>query len=158
MHERGTETDKHREQSNTGSSVMGWWEYEAALRVNCVHFQNLKKFIKITKKVVLRAVEPTQQCSFKLLNRKICFDYLSATWFEHALAFSPQVSEMSWSVEMTVMLNWLIHSASNCFRLESTVLVRHLLSLWLLLADPGSSCYVLRLLQICSGVLLWSDE
>lgn len=29
-----------------------------------------------------------------------------------------------------------------------------LLSLWLLLADPGSSCYVLRLLQICSGVLL----
>lgn len=33
-----------------------------------------------------------------------------------------------------------------------------LLSLWLLLADPGSSCYVLRLLQICSGVLLWSDE
>lgn len=33
-----------------------------------------------------------------------------------------------------------------------------LLSLWLLLADPSSSCYVLRLLQICSGVLLWSDE
>lgn len=33
-----------------------------------------------------------------------------------------------------------------------------LLSLWLLRADPDSSCYVLRLLQICSGVLLWSDE
>lgn len=67
---RETETDRQNiENSHTGSSVIGWWEYEAALRVNCVSFQSKKKFIKITKKKCLHPVE-RQQCSFKFFKYK----------------------------------------------------------------------------------------
>lgn len=82
------------ERSGTGSSV---GEGEAALRGNYVHFQNLKKCIKITKKV-LHAVEPTQRCSFKLLNRKICSD------FDLLPGVCPPGSGPA-GEEMTVMLN-----------------------------------------------------
>lgn len=47
----------------------------------------------------------------------------------HSLASISRVLEMScgWSERMAAMLNWLMHSASNSFRRESAVPVRHLL-------------------------------
>lgn len=107
---------------------------------------------------------PTQQSSFKLLNTKICFDfffsfsflicclrgiYLPGSRDELQLKRGDDSHAELTDTQCFAQLQAGVHSSCKAFAG---------LSLWLLLADPGSSCYVLRLLQICSGVLLWSDE
>lgn len=85
-------------------------------------------FIKITK-IVLHAVEPTQRCSFKLLNTKICFDLLSAAWFEPL----PGVHLPGSRDELQLKRGDDSHAEltdAQCFKqlqVESTVPVRHLL-------------------------------
>lgn len=120
-----------------------------------------KKVYKNNKnqKKVLHAVEPTQRCSFKFLNTKICSDFLSAAWCE----LLPGVHIPGSRDKLQLKQGDDSHAEltdTQCFKqLQVRVQIpckafAVLLSLWLLLADPGSSCYVLRLLQICSGVLL----
>lgn len=158
MIERQRQTDKHREQSYTGSSVIGWWEHEAALRVNCVSFQSFKKFIKITKKKTLRAVEHNNAALNSFI-QKYALNSLTAAWFEplpgiHLPGCRDELqlkrgddshAELT-DTQCFKQLPVGVHSPCKAFAV--------LQSLWLLLADLGSSCYVLRLFQICSGVLL----
>lgn len=128
----------------------------------CQGLKKRKKLIKI-KKNVLHAVEPSQRSSFRLLNTKIWFDFLFAASFEplpgiHLPGSGDELRlkrEDGSHAELTdaqcfKQLQKGVHSSCKAFAV--------LQSLWLLQADPSSSCYVLRLLQICSGVLLWSDE
>lgn len=112
------------------------------------------------------AVEHTRHYSFKLLNTKISFDLFIFLICCLLWAAPCRVPEMSccWSEEMTVMLNWLIRSASNSFRLESTVCVRHLLCFrvygcylqtW---ATPVMFCGCSKSALVCSCGLMSSQK
>lgn len=112
----------------------------------------------ITKKV-LHAVESTQQCNFKLLNTKIRFDFFYLLPLFESL---PGIHLPGSRDELQLKHGDDSHAEltdTQCFKqlqvgVHSSCKASAVLSLWLLLADPGSSCYVLRVLQICSGVLL----
>lgn len=120
-------------------------------------FPESKNFIKITK-CVLHAVEPTQQCSFKLLIKKYALIFYLLPGQSRFLAFIFQVPERScsWSEGTTVVLNWLLHFASYSIGSESTVPVRHLLCWWVYgcyqqaQAAPVMSCGCSRSAPVCS--------
>lgn len=76
---------------------------------------------------MLHAVEPTQRCSFKLLNTKICLDFLSAASFEPL----PGIHLPGSRDELQLKRGDDSHAEltdTQCFKqLQSTVPVRHLL-------------------------------
>lgn len=98
MIEKQRQTDKHREQSFTGSSVIGWWEYEAALRVNRVS-RVKKKVYKNNRKMQL-AVEHNGAALNSLIQKYALifhFYYFLLPGLRRSPAFISRVTETSCS-------------------------------------------------------------
>lgn len=169
MIERQRQTDQHIETVKYRIQCLGLVGIWGSTQGQLCPFPWLKKVYKNKEKKLCCMLLPTQPSSFKLLNTKICFDiFIFFLFFNSAASLEPLpgVHLPGSRNELQLKPGDDSHAEltdAQCFKqlqagVHSSCKAFAGLSLWLLLADPGSSCYVLRLLQICSGVLLWSDE
>lgn len=160
MIRRETGTDTHTENSQIQDPVSWVGGNMRQHSGSMLSISRVKKYYKNNKTCAVCCWVHTA-LQLKLLNTKICFD----------LYLLPGLTRAPWSISRCEMCCFWSEekTATRCDRCTVLYLLqawvhspcKALLCWWVygcLQAGPGSSCYVLRLLQICSGVLLWSEE